>query len=126
MQVKFNGIDSSSRIFQKNETDDIGFFWNYSPKKYYAIMMYDVDVPRIPKTLIHFLEINIPGNKAGLELLQYERPNPPDKVHRYYVDLFEQKDIIVPFNVTRQTDPKIIETMTKLNLIDQIVIKVKP
>jgi phosphatidylethanolamine-binding protein (PEBP) family uncharacterized protein len=125
MQVRFDDIDATSKIFLKQNTGNISFHWDYSPKKIYAIMMYDIDIPTSP-TLIHFLEINIPGNAPGLELLSYIKPNPPDKVHRYLVDLFEQKNIIQPFNVTRKTDPKLIESMNSLKLIDQIMFKVKP
>jgi len=47
-------------------------------------------------------------------------------VHRYVVDLFEQKSVIQPFHADRKTDPKLIEVMKTLKLIDQIILRVKP
>jgi len=126
MEVRFDDIDARSKIFQKLETQNISFHWDCAPNKYYTILMYDIDVPELTTTLIHFLEINIPGIHTGQELLEYKRPNPPDKVHRYIIDLFEQNGVIQSFNVDRKTDPKMIESIKKLKLIDQVIVKVKP
>ena len=126
MEVTFNGINATSKIFSKKDSKNICFNWDFSPNKLYAILMYDVDVPQQPSSLIHFFEINIPGIEEGDEIVPYLDPNPPDKPHRYFIDLFEQKKRINPMKITRKTDPNVIEGINEFKLINQMMIRVKP
>lgn len=126
LEVAFDGVDATSKIFSKDQTASISIDWNPKPNKYYALLIYDVDVPHNPPTLIHLFTINIGNGYFGDKLLPWMRPNPPDKTHRYYVDLFEQKTHLGSIEVTRETDPKSIEGLRGLTLIKQIIFKVKP
>jgi hypothetical protein len=68
------------------------------PDGYYTLIMYDMSAPnaQVPTNspFLHFLEINIPGNRIdqGDVLQSYHKPSPPPNSgnHVYVVDLFRQ------------------------------------
>lgn len=63
----------------------------------HTLMIYDLSAP-MNSPLMHFLEINIPGNDLNLGhvLLPYIAPSPQSGNHLYIVDLFRQVDTIAP------------------------------
>jgi len=77
--------------------------------KMYSLIMVDPDAPSpkdpVYRYYLHWLIVNIKKNEDGMIVNEYKGPAPPSSSgkHRYYISLFEQKEVI---NLSEMERPK--------------------
>ena len=78
LRPRNNTLEAPRVSFTKSQTD------------FSTLLIWDPDAPA--KSWIHWFVVNIPGTaiQSGQELLNYEPPNPPSGIHRYFVTLYTQ------------------------------------
>lgn len=92
-------IQNGQVISQVEANERMSVDWAADPKHDHTVMMFDMDTQR---PLVHFLEVNIPGNQMekGQIIRRYRKPSPPSGEHHYYIDVFTQTGPIqVPENI---------------------------
>jgi phosphatidylethanolamine-binding protein (PEBP) family uncharacterized protein len=93
--VAFQGKEAKGNLRARSETLAQPIVsWNAIPGKLYTVLMWDPDAPA--SSWIHLFVVNTPSSNLtqGQTILSYEPPTPPSGIHRYFVSVFEQPQMI--------------------------------
>ena len=96
MQVSFGNIPVANNQLLDLQTSKLPFNISLGTNQgLHTLMIYDLSAP-LKSPLMHFLEVNIPGNRLDLGdiLISYLPPSPPSGNHVYIVDLFQQVNLL--------------------------------
>jgi hypothetical protein len=103
MQISFGNIPVVNNQFIDLYTAKLPFNISLNNDEgLHTIMIYDLSSPDpmnpVNSPLMHFFEVNIPGNRLDLGeiLIPYISPSPPSGNHVYVIDLFKQSSQIDP------------------------------
>jgi phosphatidylethanolamine-binding protein (PEBP) family uncharacterized protein len=111
MIVTYNGKNITNEKFMtKDETQSQPKVkYTASPEKIYTLIMYDPNAVSPTNNHLHWVVVNIPGNKidSGKKLFEYKGPNPPSGsgIHHYIFEILEQESEItlLPFLENERT-----------------------
>ena len=96
MIVTYNGKNITNEKFMtKDETQSQPIItYTASPEKIYTLIMYDPNAVSPTNNHLHWIIVNIKGNKidSGKKLFEYKGPNPPSGsgIHHYIFEILEQ------------------------------------
>ena len=109
----------------------------------YTIIMYDPDalspensrnpspssIDEVFDSYLHYLIINIPGGSYGEGdiLMPYTPPSPPQGIHHYQVDLYQQGNPLQLRRITSRQNFSVTAFVTRhhLKMIDRVIFRVK-
>lgn len=90
---------------------------SYKEGEKYTLIMYDPNSVSTSGTYIHWVLINISGNKNNI-ILPYFRPKPPDyKEHCYTFELYSQGKNMLPLNLSKIQNINRDMTVSRLKTI---------
>lgn len=128
--VQYAGIEAANNLRRRANTLQAPTvrYNEAEPEKLYTLVLWDPDAPRQP-SFLHWLVIDIPGMDIakGTIIQEYYPPTPPDREHRYYLGLYEQKGAISPQKIP-QTGFSIENFVSQHGLLEKGVkmVRVKP
>lgn len=99
-----------------------------SPDQLYTLMIYDMNAPA-GSPFLHFLEVNIPGNRIdkGNVLMSYVKPSPPagSGVHHYIIDLFQQNQSIPRMEISSRPSFPVVQFVNTYGLqhVDRFIFR---
>ena len=125
MKVSFgNSLISQGQLLSWDDAQlPISIEYTLVPSTFYTIIVYDPDAPM--GTFTHWIAINDTKTTNGMNLLSYIPPNPPDKIHRYYIYIYKQSKKYNNINLLRTNGQKFIENRHD-PLVDSFMFRVSP
>ena len=110
MEVRSNGrpLRDGELLSHTEGQEEFNVDWNYKPRKVYSLIMFDTKTQN--GILTHWLRVNITPADFD-DVLSYIPPNPPDKVHHYYIELYEQQEEMDFEGFTRQNSADVIKVL---------------
>uniref|UniRef100_A0A6C0KUL8 Large ribosomal subunit protein mL38 n=1 Tax=viral metagenome TaxID=1070528 RepID=A0A6C0KUL8_9ZZZZ len=119
ISYNYNSITYGQLITKEEANTEPNVEYTAYPDTLYTLLIYDPDAVTDTHNFIHWLVVNINGEKIdeGKHLLSYTGPNPPPNsgLHHYKFELFTQPAVIPIDDSIERTIP-MSELYKKLNL----------
>ncbi len=94
LEVRYpSGKVYNGQMFTKLQTEtEPHIHFTPKPDTLYTLLMWDPDAPAKP-SWVHWIVTNLESANSITQnsVLQYQGPNPPSGIHRYFFGLFEQQ-----------------------------------
>ena len=117
MYIAFNNqLLPNDKKISLRDFDKIKITWDKEYGQYYTLMMYDIDTPSkanpVNSPFMHYLIVN--SDKIIISMMP-PSPPPMSGPHRYYIELYGQKDIIET-GQTQRVNFQVAQFVAKNNL----------